>query len=76
MKKIDYKGKYFMIQDELDDEGMDFEIGEISAEEITDKFLADHVLQCIYYGIPPYMGKNEELKSRIDNLYKKYEENN
>ncbi len=71
MKKIDYKGKYFILQDKLhdDDEGyMDFEIGEMKDDEITDEFLKGHISNCDYYGIPPYVGCNEDLKARIHRL--------
>lgn len=74
-KMIDYKGKYFILQDKVHDECYDFEIGEMEDEEITDEFLHQHVLDCIYYGIPAYIGENKELAAKIDALYKKYEEN-
>jgi hypothetical protein len=69
MKKVDYKGKYFILQDEAFDD-MDYVIGEIKDEDITDAFLELHIETCIYYGIPPYCGKNQELHKRIDDLMK------
>ena len=74
MKKIDYKGKYFMLQDDsyyLGD--MDFEIGTMEDEEITDDFLKIHVINCNYYGIPPYIGDNKHLKEKILKFQKEYE---
>jgi hypothetical protein len=69
IKQVDYKGKYFILQDELDDKyGMDFEIGEMKEEDITDEFLKYHCNNCIYYGIPAYIGKNQELKDRITKI--------
>ena len=67
MYKIDYKGKYFMLQDEdipLDD--MDFVIGKMTKEQITEGFLRNHVENCNYYGIPAYIGYDKMLKARIE----------
>jgi recombinational DNA repair protein RecR len=70
-KMIDYKGKYFILQDEVDEEsGMDIEIGQINT--ITDRFLEGHVAQCIYYGIPAYLGNDKELKERVKKLETEY----
>lgn len=62
--KVDYKGKWFVIQDELYD--LDYEIGTMEDEEITDEFLKDHVESCNYYGIPSYIGDDEVLNKRIE----------
>lgn len=66
-KKIDYKGKYFIIADlDYEDEwGMDFEVGQINETEITDEWLKDHCEATLYYGIPPYLGKDAELNKRV-----------
>ena len=69
MKKyliIVYKGKHFVIQDKIFDPAYDYCICEIKEEELTDKFLIDHLNKCVRYGIPPYIGDNKELKKRID----------
>ncbi len=71
-KKIDYKGKYFIITD-LDYEaeyGFDFEVGQIAADEITDEWLRDHCEATLYYGIPPYLGKDVELNKRVKRIEK------
>jgi len=66
MKKfntIDYKGKYFIIQDkDIDDEyGMDFVNGEITKKAAI-SIAEGHKENCRYYGIPPYIGKDKDLK--------------
>ena len=71
-KKIDYKGKYFIITD-LDyenDLGFDFEIGRITADEITDELLKEHCEATLYYGIPSYIGKDIELNRRVKRMEK------
>ncbi len=75
--QIDYKEKYFILQDEkpTEDDWMDIEIGTMEDSEITDLFLREHTDTCIYYGIPAYIGKDEDLKGRIDKLYKEYDKN-
>ena len=63
--KIDYKGKWFVLQDEVWDDAFETEIGEIDDEDITDEFLEEHIENCMYYGIPEYVGKDENLIKRI-----------
>lgn len=70
---IDYKGKYFTLQDEdivLD--YMDYPLPYIDVEHIinNDDQLRDHVENCQYYGIPAYYGSDESLNSRIEAIYK------
>lgn len=64
--KIDYKGKYFVLQDVAWED--DFVCGEMSKKELTDEFLRAHIAQCEYFGIPAYLGKNKELLKRIDKI--------
>lgn len=75
-KMIDYKGKYFMLQDTVDTDSewgwMDIEIGEMDDKDITDEFLKVHIENCIYYGIPSYIGEDKELINRIDKFEKEY----
>lgn len=66
---VDYKGKHFVLQDEVFED--DYSIGEMSDSEITDEFLASHVFDCEYYGIPPYIGKDELLNERIKKIQEK-----
>lgn len=71
---IDYKGKYFTLQDEdIALDYMDYPLPYIDTESIisNDENLREHVENCQYYGIPPYWGSNEELKKRIDDMYPK-----
>lgn len=59
---IDYKGKFDIIQDKHhNDESWDFIVGEITHEEAIAQ--AEHRVEaCNYYGIPAYIGKDEELR--------------
>ena len=69
-KLVDYKGKYYVIQDRIDpDDWFDIECGEITDEQLTDEFLKGHVAECLYFGIPAYSGDNKELQGRIDTFY-------
>lgn len=71
-KEIDYKGKYFVIADlDYEDEhGIDFEVGQITADEITDEWLKGHCEATLYYGIPSYIGKDVELNKRVKRMEK------
>jgi hypothetical protein len=71
-KLCDYKGKHFIIQDELDDD--DYDAGEIEKSAVMDDgWLRTHVENCLYFGIPAYFGKDKELKDRINKLYEEYD---
>lgn len=65
MKKfntIDYKGKYYIIQDKEIQDDMDIIIGEISKDSALDPdYILNHKENCCYYGIPCYSGKDEEM---------------
>ena len=74
-KKIDYKGKHFILQDEIMDDMYDYEIGEMNEKEITDDFLKDHVQDCNYYGIPAYVGEDKNLIQAIKEIEEKMIEN-
>lgn len=71
---FDYKGKYFTlfdeeyIPDDMDKADGLVKIGEITEKKLTDEWLLNHIDSCAYYGIPPYLGGNEELYKRIDKL--------
>lgn len=71
-KKIDYKGKWFVLQDEVYNDTWDIEIGEMDDKDITDEFLKEHVEACQYYGIPPVLTSNQELNDRVDKLLEEY----
>lgn len=68
---IDYKGKWEIIQDKIE-EDYDIVVGYIEEQDITDDYLENHVTSCIYYGIPPYIGSDEKLKDRINKLLETY----
>lgn len=65
--KVDYKGKHYILQDELY-EDMDYEVGKMDDHEITDDFLKGHIEACNYYGIPAYLGMDKSLRKRIKKL--------
>lgn len=75
INKIDYKGKWFVLQDrDIEDKyGMDYVIGEVESEDLDYEYLEEHVENCMYYGIPAYVGEDEKLKERIDYLSKRIE---
>ena len=72
MKKVavSYKGKHFVIQDEDTLDDMDTIDPYIDVDFIIEKALPAHVADCIYYGIPAYVGADKELKERIEKLEK------
>ena len=79
-KLADYKSKYFVIQDELEDEDYPFfPTKEMSHEDMTNEFLKEHVKNANYYGIPAYVGDDKQLQGRIRffeiELEKEYAEN-
>lgn len=61
---IDYKGKYFILQDKgyEDPWGMDYVTGEMDPSEFTPEFIKEHKENCDYYGIPCIITRNEGLK--------------
>jgi hypothetical protein len=75
LKKLDYKGKHFILQDaDIELDFMDDEIGEVDSEHLTQDFIESHVDCCMYYGIPAYYGKDKELNKLINDVYKKLDE--
>jgi len=72
MKKIDYKGKHFVICDDNCVDDIDFVTGDIRHDELTEEFLRGHVELCMYYGIPPYVGDNEDILEKIQNIEDEY----
>jgi len=60
--RIDYKGKYFIIEDKNMYDAMDFIVGTIEkSETLKEDFIINHKENCRYYGIPPYIGKDKDL---------------
>ena len=76
IQAIDYKGKYFLLEDDdyMDENGMDFVLDYVDVDKIIndEKALENHVAQCIYYGIPAYIGQDKELNKKIAEMYLKY----
>ncbi len=65
--RIDYKGKYFTIEDEVVDEVLDVIIGKISKEEaLKPEFIKEHKANCLYYGIPPVITSDKDLKKAYE----------
>jgi len=69
---IDYKGKFDIIQDkdQLDDT-FDYVVGEITHEQAV-KEIEARVEFALHYGVPTYLGKNEELNNLIDKYVLEY----
>ncbi|MCK5021790.1 MAG: hypothetical protein KAR54_00895 [Candidatus Pacebacteria bacterium] len=64
-KLSNYKGKHFVIKDEITSEDISFcgdEIGVMTKKQVLDKkFIEEHKSSCDYYGIPCYIGKDIDL---------------
>lgn len=62
---MDYKGKWFVLQDaDIPDDFADVR-PEINLDWVMGEGLKEHVENCLYYGIPAYLGKDKELNHRI-----------
>ncbi len=59
----DYKGKWFVLED-----GETGDAPHIDIEWATGEGLPEHVENCLYYGIPAYIGANQELHDRIKRI--------
>lgn len=71
MKKIiasDYKGKWFVLQDEDTPDDFSYERKDVNVDWAMNEGLAEHISNCNYYGIPVYIGDNQELKDKIAKL--------
>ena len=66
---VDYKGKHFVLMDkDRVDDIFDIVDDNIDIKTVIEKNLKAHVMDCIYYGIPAYVGSNKELENKIDEL--------
>lgn len=65
MKAIDYKGKWFILCDDDRVDELDYEMQHIDTEHVCGDGLESHVRNCLYYGIPDYIGSNQELHTKI-----------
>lgn len=61
---IDYKGKFTIIVDELDD--FDYEVGRILKEQAIEE-AEERKVSAEYYGVPAYVGNDKELKKLYAN---------
>jgi len=68
IKLVDYKGKHYIWQDEVFDDGFDYKMGEIDETKLTDWEIINHIKLSDYYGVPCYIGVNKDLMTRIDDL--------
>jgi hypothetical protein len=68
IKAYDYKGKWFVLQDADKEDDFDVERPEIDIAYVTGEGLPEHVENCIYYGIPAYIGADVELHKRIKRI--------
>ena len=65
----DYKGKWFVLEDE--DNSFGYERKEINVDWVMGEGLQDHVENCRYYGIPAYTGSDKDLNEKIEKINKK-----
>lgn len=65
---VDYKGKHFIIhdKDKVDDD-FDYVIPYIDLDKVN---LEEYVHNCIYYGIPFYVGDDKEFTHKIAEIAK------
>ena len=62
---VDYKGKHFILTDKNCVTDFDYVDEYVDVEKTIKNNLENHVRDCIYYGIPAYIGENKELKEKI-----------
>lgn len=76
MKKIaiGYKGKHFIIADEDRADEFDELDPYVDVDKVIAEQLGNHVADCRYYGIPAYIGADDELKRRIAEIDKKLDD--
>lgn len=72
---IDYKGKHFSIHDKTYVDDYDIEDPYVDIDRIidSDTLLTNHVHDCNYYGIPPYVGSDKDLQARIKKIIDAYD---
>lgn len=75
MKAVNYKGKHFILQDNdtITDEDDVLDWIDIDIIITENWVLKKHVTDCLYYGIPAYIGKDKELTKRIDYIIEEYD---
>lgn len=61
-----YKGKWFILQDETDED--DYPAPYIDVAWAMREGLREHVENCRYYGIPPYVGNDKDLNKKIKTI--------
>lgn len=67
---VDYKGKHFILMDEniIENDSVLSTYIDGSAVVESRALLAAHVADCLFYGIPPYIGEDNKLRALIDEL--------
>lgn len=68
---IDYKGKWFILQDVGMEDDFDYVRPDVDVSWASGEGLAQHVANCVYYGIPAYCGSDEELHRKIKEIQDK-----
>lgn len=71
MKAVDYKGKWFVLCDVPDEN--DWERNDVDTRWILGEGLREHVENCMYYGIPAYIGTDKAVHDRIAAIHKELE---
>jgi len=69
----DYKGKWFVLQDEDVEDEYALVRDEIDVGWATGEGLLEHVENCLYYGIPAYIGKDQDLHDKIAKIQKDFD---
>lgn len=64
----DYKSKWFVLMDSDKEDDFDFARPDINVDWAMGEGLKDHVENCLYYGIPAYLGADQELHDRIKKI--------
>lgn len=62
---VDYKGKHFILHDEDCVTDFDYIDDNIDIQHVIDHNLERYVNDCLYYGIPTYLGNNRVLIEKI-----------
>lgn len=67
---VDYKGKHFCIMDEGMAGEDDYILRYVDADMILndEHLLREHVADCLHYGIPALVSKDEDLKTRVERI--------
>lgn len=66
---VDYKGKHFILHDKDRVDEMDLIDNFVDVSKAVNEHLEEYLDNCSYYGVPEYIGSNEELWKKIKETY-------